>query len=225
MEDLIPIEIATEAARSYAAAMLRPRTPDAASRFTEDNLRKRLAGSEVGGIWDAVKAEFAASFDRAEIGKVGFAKEVAAYVDVHRDDQPSPVPMVALESNFAALIATLAEKLEDAENEELSRRTNRRSDRLIKSFLDDYPGSPVRDRALKFLRNLEGSLEDTRGDDQVRSAIGEMRRHFDLDHDPLEPVLDYDTFRQRLRDLPALRRNAYLPGLAADSESTPALLD
>lgn len=136
-----------------------------------ENLRKRLGATEGSGIWDAVQTEFAASFDGAEISKVGFAKEVAAYVDAHRDEAAPSVAMAALESNFAALIATLAERLEGAENEELSRGTNRRSDRLIKSFMDDYPESPIRDRALKFLRNLEGSLEDTRGDDQVGSAI------------------------------------------------------
>jgi hypothetical protein len=207
-EDLIPAEVAALAARGYATALLR--APEAqVEALTAETILSRIAVSDEAGIWRAVKVEFAAAFDDAEISKVGFAKEVAAYVDAHRDAEPVPAPLAALEANFGALIATLAELLEAAESEEISLRTNRRSDRLVKSFLGDYPERPVRDRALKFLRDLEASLENTRGDDQVRSAIGEMRRRFDLDRDPLEPVPEYEVFQQKLRDLQAIRRNAY----------------
>jgi hypothetical protein len=222
-EDLVPPEIATAAAKAYAVAVLRPEVEG--DGFSEQGLRDRIANSDEVGLWDAVKTQFEDVFDGAEISKIGFAKEVAAFVDAHRDEHSATAALGALERNFAALIATLAEKLEAAESEEISRRTNRRSDLLIRSFLDDYAESPVRDRALKFLRNLEGSLENTRGDDRVRSEIGAMRRRFDLDRDPLEPIPDYADFRQRLRDLPALRRNAYLPGRDDDTVDAAGLTD
>jgi energy-coupling factor transporter ATP-binding protein EcfA2 len=216
IEDLIPPGVALAAARSYAIAMLRPQEENEVDAFAEDSLRARL-GEEV-GLWDAVKAEFAAAFDGAEISKVGFAKEVAAYLDAHRDSDPMPSGLATLEANFGALIATLSEKLQSAESEEISRRTNRRSDLLVKAFLDDYPDPPLRDRALKFLRDLEASLENISGDDRVRSAIGEMRRRFDLGRDPLEPVPEYEVFRQKLRDLQAIRRNSY----GTDPDASPA---
>jgi hypothetical protein len=224
-EDLISAGVAAAAARGYAVAMLRPKEQDGASVFTEENLLARIGTDPEMGIWGAVKTEFAAVFDGAEISKVGFSKEVAAYVEAHRDDDPIPTDLRTLESNFASLIAMLSQKLESAESEEISLRTNRRSDLLVKSFLGDYPEPPVRDRAVKFLRDLEASLENTRGDDRVRSAIGEMRRRFDLDRDPLEPVSEYEAFRQKLRDLQAIRRNAYSPGREVDPSVHAAISD
>ena len=216
-EDLIPPEVAVTAARGYAIAMLRPQEENQIEALSEQAILSRLGSDEGSGVWEAVKAEFAEAFDGAEISKVGFAKEVAAYVDAYRDADPIPPGLARLESNFGALIATLSEKLEMAESKEISGRTNRRSDMLVKSFLDDYPEPPVRDRALKFLRDLEASLENISGDDKVRAAIGEMRRRFDLGRDPLEPVPEYEAFRQRLRDLQAIRRGGY----GADLDASP----
>jgi hypothetical protein len=59
----------------------------------------------------------------------------------------------------------------------------------------------------------------------VRSAIGDMRRRFDLERDPLDPVPEYDDFTERLRGLPSLRRNAYLPPQNADPADNVGVTD
>jgi predicted ATP-dependent endonuclease of OLD family len=208
LEDLIPPAVAAEAARSYAIAMLRSDEGEVEA-LTEQKVIDQLTSLEEGGVWDAVKAAFREAFNGGKIEKVGFAKEVAAFVDANRDVNPPPSSLKDLERNFGALISTLAERLSAAEAEELSRRTNRRSDRIVKSFLADFSEPSTRDQALATLREVELSLENTRGDDAVRAALGGMRRDFDLEKDPLDPVPEFDDFRERVYGLASVRREAY----------------
>jgi predicted ATP-dependent endonuclease of OLD family len=213
-EDLIPPSIVIESARAYAIAILRC-SQEEAERLTVDSLLTELGGDSGGRMWKALESEFARVFDGGHIEKAGFAKEVGVYIDGHRDDRSKPAGMAALETNFGELIEKLAGLLSAAESTELAQRTNKRSDRIARAFLGDYPDSVTRDTAYGLLYAIESSLENTAGDDAVRSALGDMRRRFDLAKDPLESVPDFPEFRQKLMDLPAIRRQAYRPASTA----------
>jgi predicted ATPase len=222
LEDLIPLPLAVQAARSYAVAMLRVSAKEVES-FTAEGVLAELATAP--GLWPAISSHFASAFDGGHIEKVGFAKELALQLEHDRDLRPPPDGLADLEHNFGLLIATLADLLSAAEADEASRRTNRRSDRIIKTFLEDFPSEVSRDTAFVRLRELEKSLESTAGDDAVRAAIGDIRRSFELVKDPLEPVEDFERFRERLAGLRVVRRDAYRKTGQASAEERLAATD
>jgi hypothetical protein len=208
IEDLIPPGIATEAGRAYAIAILRCSREEAGA-LTEGALRTQLANHPKYGIWDALEAAFESVFEDGKIEKAGFAKEVEVLVSSAIRGSDRPAGLDVLEKNFEQLIAKLSELLAASEAEELTRRTNRRSDRIVNAFLGDYQEPVTRDHAAELLREIESSLENTHGDEAVRAELAQMRERFDLAIDPLEPVPEFSAFQDRLRALSVIRRDAY----------------
>jgi predicted ATPase len=208
IEDLVPPAIAAEAARGYAAHLLGS-TPEQMGELTAALISEKLSGPGKGSVWRAVQLAFEHSLAGAHIEKVGFAKEVIRHLE-HVDAGSAPVAgLPEFEHNFGALLAVLAARLGRAETEEVEKRSHRRSDRIAGAFLRDFPDAASRDEADAFLRELEGSLELSKGDDRVRLELVALRRDFALGTDPLTPVPDYGDFRERVGELRALRRIAY----------------
>jgi hypothetical protein len=208
IEDLLSPAIAAEAARKYAMHLLDSREEDIAA-LNAQLIGEKLSADAKGSLWKAIQLAFSEVLDGAHIEKVGFSKEVVRYVERVRVESRRPPGLPDLEHNFEALLDTLADQLARADSEETERRSRRRSDRITGGFLRDYPSGATRDEAEAFLRELEASLEVSTGDDAMRSAIASLRRDFGLSTDPLAPVPDFDTFRQRIESLKALRRMAY----------------
>jgi hypothetical protein len=125
----------------------------------------------------------------------------------HAPQRPPGLPDV--EHNFGALIAELAQRLHEAAAEESDRRTHRRTDRIVRAFLRDYPDAASRDAVDQVLRDIEASLEDSLGDESVQLELIALRREFQLNTDPLTPVADFDDFRRRLGELGVQRRIGY----------------
>jgi predicted ATPase len=206
-EDLIPLQIATAAAHGYAEHLL-GLDEQKVSELKPEAIKAQIAGAG-GRLWTALELAFADAYDGAHIDKVGFAKEIVAFIDRTREQHPRPPGLKALEQNFGALVALLAERLARAEEEEIERRTNRRTDRIVRGFLRDFPEAASRDDADAVLRQIEASLEMSVGDDAVRAEIAALRREFKLSTDPLTPVPEFDAFRDRLANLKTKRRLAY----------------
>ena len=212
LEDLIPAQVAVEAARAYARHLL-GLEDDQAAELDAKAVTAGM-GQNDGRVWPTLRSVFAATFDDAEIDKVGFARELVDYLDRTRPDAKRPAGVPALEKNFGALITHLAELLHSAEQIEIERRRDRRIDRIVRSFLNDYPETASRDTAEQALREIESSLEDTSEDDAVRASLAGLRRDFGLSTDPLDPVPDFNLFRERLDALQYRKR------LAARAEVT-----
>jgi predicted ATP-dependent endonuclease of OLD family len=223
-EDLIPVPVVVEAARSYARRLLQV-DQDSLERLKAPALSSNLVGPGGGSMWRALQLTFAEAFDGAHIDKLGFAKEIVAYAERVRDDSKRPSGLLDLEHNFGELLAHLAERLSRAAATEAERRSNRRTDRLVKSFLADYPEGAPRDDAEHLLRELEASLEETAGDEAVRAEIVAIRRDFGLATDPLAQVPEYDDFRARLGGLRTRRRLAYREPDKAAGRSSGAMSD
>lgn len=211
-EDLIPIPLVAEAARRYATRFLEVPSEEAA-RFDVAAIDAMLASE--GSVWAAVSSAFKAHFEGAEITKVGLAREVLR--DVSRPGSRRPTGTPALEGNFKALLAHLSERLEAADDEEMRRRVEKRSDRIVKGFLEDYPDGALRDQVDERLREIEKALEDSLGDEAVRTEILAIRRDFKLGEDPLQTVADFASLSERMAGLAVKRREAY-----AEAEAEPA---
>ena len=212
-EDLIPISLIAEAARRYATRFLEFGS-DAAAKFDVAAINAKLSSDE--STWGDVSSAFEDHFDGAEITKVGLAKEVLRCVSMD-GGRRRPTGTPALEKNFKALLAHLADRLEAANDEEMRRRVEKRSDRIVKSFLEDHPDGALRDQVDERLREVEKALEDSLGDEAVRKEILAIRHDFKLGEDPLQRVTDFELLRERLAGLPIKRQDAY-----AEAEAEPA---
>ena len=206
-EDLLPVEVVIAAARSYVRRLLGG-SEDDAQKLTTASLRRRLTEPDESRMWDAISAELGKHFD-AELAKVGFAKEVVAYLESHADEPRRPDGLPAFEHNFGLLLSELADRLRAASLEEASRRAQRRSEQLVRAFLEDHPAGAMRDEVDRLLRDIAASLEDSAGDDAVRHELDRLRKEFRLRVEPLAPVAAFDDLRQRLDALKVMRREAY----------------
>jgi predicted ATPase len=198
IEDLIPTKIVVEAGRQYAERLLRL-PADELVKLSAEAIESRYKAGKV-GVWAALEAAFLDAFE-VSIGKTGFSKEVVRVVDRdHSSRKPDGLP--ALETNFGKLIEHLSDKLNVAERVEDDRRRNNRVEHVTKEFLDDYPGGAKRDDASLALRNIEASLDETNPDDDaIHREIARLRKEFKLGVDALQPVEDFDQFRERLATL------------------------
>lgn len=195
IEDLIPIPVAVEAAKSYAERLLGETHTDV---LDVTSVSAALDTGE--GVWKAVETAFESVFD-SRIDKGGFAKELIDYVEKVRDAERRPTGLRALEKNFGKLIADLARLLHDAGREEAEERQAKRVRRLAGAFLKDHPDAALKDSADQTLRDIASGLEDGEADEAVRQGITTLRREFKLGIDPMEPISDFDRFREELGKL------------------------
>jgi predicted ATPase len=207
-EDLIPIELILLAARNYAERLIGV-PKDQVDIFTAEQIEAQIA-DQGGRLWKATAAAFAAAFDGASIEKVGFAKELVALLEASANQMPPAKSIAELEGNFASLIAELAELLRRADAEETDERTEKRSEQIVRIFLRDHPRGADRYEADQALSEIESSLEGTAGDEAVRNHLAALRQGFELQASPLDPVEDFDGFREKLGSLASIRRQGFL---------------
>ena len=218
LEDLIPVRVAVEAARSYAIRMLSIE-PAASEAFTEAAILQEIAGGP-GGLFDAVTRSFARIFGGdAHIEKVGFAKEVVTCIQADRVSNPDAV--IPLRVNFGPLLGALAKQLRLAAREEQERRQANRLTRTISGFLADFPNPTTRERAKLLVEEIVSSAEDNPAGDLVRLEASKLVRDFSLDEDLLEPVEDYERFRERVSAIRYSERFVNQEGVATDSVGAP----
>lgn len=215
IEDLIPPKIAILAARAYASRLLGASDEDV-DLLRDSDLKDRLESSG-GLLWDELQGLFREVLDE-RIDKVGFAREVVAYLCSLPRGGSRPPGVPALEQNFRSLLRHLTALLEDSSAEEAERRRNKRMGRVVRGFLDDFQTGAPRSVADSRLREVESSLDETvASHDAFRLGIARLRREFELRVDPEQLIENFSTFRQKLEDLTRLERLESLePGPAED---------
>lgn len=214
IEDLIPARIAILAARAYATRLLGVKEEDA-DQLKEQDLKDRLDASGK-PLWDALR-DLVADRLGERIDKVGFAREVVAYLNSlpRTGGRPNGVP--ALETNFTCLLNHLGDLLDQAATDEADRRRAKRMGRIVRGFLDDYQTGAPRSIADGRLREIEASLDNSVAHDTFKLGIARLRRDFALRTDPMQPIDDFPSFRQRLEDL-TLRERLESQESDADSD-------
>ncbi|OZD01969.1 hypothetical protein CH275_17995 [Rhodococcus sp. 06-235-1A] len=203
-EDLVPTTIAVEGARFYARRFLGVPASDVTMLRAED-VNAALVGSE-GSLFPALQLAFSSAFGGKKLQKVGYNKELVHYLETAVAASPRPVGLLAFEQNFAALVAFLRDKLDDAASSESNVRDLDRVERVIKSFVRDHAEGMSRDAASRVLRDIEAVLEDSDEHDPIRKRLSELRRQHKLSTDPLKPVDDGTGFLESLPELLKLPR-------------------
>jgi energy-coupling factor transporter ATP-binding protein EcfA2 len=222
-EDLVPLNLAGIAARRYARMFLG--LSDTETEALTDAAIKAGLNGDNHSMWNAVEAAFAATFE-TDIGKVGFAKELLAYLAKHEHDAPPPVGVTTLEANYAALLHTLADTLRLAREREDDSRRDQRVARIIDGFAKDHPMGAVKDTTAIMLKRVDAATDDTPEGDIIRAGTARLRREYQLDLTPLTRVEEYNDFLSKLKALPLLVRLEKDQGLlaaVADAAADPAM--
>jgi energy-coupling factor transporter ATP-binding protein EcfA2 len=211
-EDLIPATVAVAAARRYARKFL-GHDEDTAKSIVEDDVVSRLP-QKGGSLWDALAESFESTFG-TNISKAGFAKELLAYLADSVGSTSRPVGVPALDRNFGSLIHHLADTLNRARERESDNRRDQRLERIIDTFISDYPTGCTRDRAATTLKRIDAAVDDTAAGDIIQAGTARLRREFKLTTEPLKNVDGYADFLERfsnLRHLERLNHQGVVPG-------------
>jgi predicted ATPase len=208
-EDLIALAVAAAAARHYAEHVIGLEGETTAT-LTPDTIK--MAMDEKPHVWDATVKAFSQVFPGEHIEKVGFAREVVSVLHATTTDAGDSVLVEAAEAtreNFRQLLGHLADLLHDARTVEDDAQQRDRVTRLVRGFLRDHADGVIRDRARMLFREIEKALEDTDEGDARRTRLADMRRRYDLGSEPLQPVPNYDNFKEELAALRYQERLAH----------------
>ncbi|MEU6341887.1 AAA family ATPase [Streptomyces sp. NPDC046977] len=208
-EDLIAPAVAAAAARRYAEHVIGLEYENTA-KLTPGTIKTAM--DEKPHLWDATVKAFSLVFPGEHIEKVGFAREVVSVLDATTTDEGESVLVEAAEAtreNFRQLLGHLADLLHDARTVEDDAQQRDRVTRLVRGFLRDHADGVIRDRARILFREIEKALEDTDEGDARRTRLADMRRRYDLGSEPLQPVPNYDNFKEELDALRYQERLAH----------------
>ena len=209
IEDLLPAVVVAEAAGEYAKHLLAASEEKAATMTTESLLGRYPRGRAACG------ARLNRRSPRLSTGRTSrrSASRRRSWRSSNAYANKSGVrlgcPILSITS--CSCSPSFSTRLAQAGSDEAELRSNRRSDRIVRTFLRDYPDGMSKDAAERVLRELETSLEMTTGDEAVRSELVALRRDFKLNTDPLTPVEGFEVFSERVGNLGTLRRMAYRP--------------
>lgn len=210
IEDLLPIALAHRAALNYLARFRDLNQLDASS-FTVETISAGLAGS-AGRLWEALQIAYQSSFPDEHLEKAGLAKEIVLLLGI----APETEGANELRKRFTALLAHLAERLEEAFQEEERIRSNDRLARAIKNFSRNHPAGMKKHDAKKLMREIEAALSSSAVGDEIRPRIHQIIRSFELNDLTHAHVPRFDEFRQDIKALHSSERLAYQDDAARD---------
>ena len=194
-EDLIPPALAAASATRYFVEISVFRG-DAAPTFSEASVSAKLNAKA--GIYDALKA--IAEETGHHIDKVGFARALL-YVCEHPPTKAIEADVETLKSRVKILFVTLNERRRKAELERSMERSSSKIERHRKIFLRERPSGATKEQAGLLLERIDMDLDQSLDADAIRNRMIAMKRRFQLDGAPLDPVPDYGNFLNSLSGL------------------------
>ncbi|GLY43017.1 hypothetical protein Amsp01_090400 [Amycolatopsis sp. NBRC 101858] len=205
IEDLIPLDVAVEAAKRYAESFMAPEKAAAIADLTVDE----VVFDDSKDTHDAVEQAAAKRVTGFSLAKVGFARCVLDVIG----DANAPSGAGVADDNFRALFADLGKLQRQAMRELTTDQTSSKINRLKKSFLLDHRYSATKAQVSYLLEEIETALDTSLDADDVRNQIVSTKRALHLDGEGGDPIADYDEFKEELAKL------AYKPLNDAQVES------
>ncbi|WP_218869847.1 AAA family ATPase [Microbacterium sp. AK009] len=195
IEDLIPLEVAMDAVRRYAAEFVTDANVyqlklDAESVFS-------TSGGTLERVQEAVRAHL--SEQDFHLDKIAFARHVVASA------ASSDVPIAAREkltANFSLLLRELAALQRKALRVQSSEMIKDRVNRIRDRFQTDHPTSAPRESVLLLIEEIDSQLDESAEADDVRAVMATWVRDYSLNDAPREPIDDYPAFLESFAALP-----------------------
>ncbi|MFM9442131.1 AAA family ATPase [Streptomyces acidiscabies] len=202
IEDLIPLEIGVAAVKSYATAFLSPHEAQEMASLHAGDVT--FSGEE--GTHDALESAAARKVEGFHLDKVGLARNV---VDLLTSGEESLADALAiLDRNFRSLFSELGSRQRKALREIATERTTSKIKRIRSSFLLDHPAGVTREQGTLLLEEIDAVLDNSADAEDLKTQIRKLRRDFDLDEEPLDPISDFPAFRDALQALVYRQVNA-----------------
>jgi predicted ATPase len=200
LEDLIPAELANQAVKSLAMAVLPRDQAEAVIGAWKDV--KPTSGKKLFKLLEAAAstASKAAGLERAlEINKVPFARSV---VDLALAPTASEELQLELYGAFQPILALIEQKQREAVRENGHERISAILKRLRRNFVADHPHAIRKNQASMLLETIQAQLpREAVEADAVLDGIRSIQRDFQLSDEPRSTVDDPDRFRERLNSL------------------------
>ncbi|WP_167041290.1 AAA family ATPase [Salinibacterium sp. ZJ454] len=203
IEDLIPVAIAHRAALNFLARFVDLDDMETAS-FSVDGIRAALARNG-GRMWDAIDESYRRSFPEEHIEKAGLAREIVSLLSIDETTDGAD----EIRARFRSLLGNLAERLEDALEEEERARADDRLKRAVKNFSRNHTQGMRKHDARKLLREIEVALEHVDFDNQIRPKVQSIVRDYELADLSQPNVPRFATFREEIRKFSTVERLSY----------------
>ena len=194
IEDLIPLDVALKAMRSYADEVVMDVTADETIR---ESVQESLSAADSGDLFEALRQALSNSGSELRIEKFPFARHVIAVV---KDAGPDWEPGKEMRSRFAALFRYLTAIQRQAERERDTRTIVRRVEREKSRFLRDHL-APTKSDLKILLERIEAVVDEEEEGERLLNSIRGMRRDFQLSQDLNQPIQDIDELKSRLQTL------------------------
>jgi energy-coupling factor transporter ATP-binding protein EcfA2 len=215
IEDLIPLDLAIEAAGLYCQEFV-PDVDVAALVLTEKGVFTQGTGKSL--LIELERAITAASGEASfHLDKVGFARSVLTVLKGRPAEDKS---LGVVEANFRLLLAELGKRQRQAVKDESTEKVSSRIKRARQRFLRIHAGKARREHVLLLIEEISGQLDNSFEAEDVRFAMRGWHERFKLDEDPRLDVDDFDGVVAAIESLAYLgARNS--AGLGSSRGDTP----
>ena len=191
IEDLIPIEIALEAAKGYLCEM----EVEIPEGFPEANAVRQLLSKST-GVFTAIQQELDQAGSEIQLEKLGFARHVLAVCVTRKSEATNEML-----HRFAALFSRLSAMQRKAEREREFESISARVDREKKRFLKDHLSTARKADVGVLLERIESVVDTSVEGDALLNAIRRIRTDLELHRDINSAIEDKDDLRRRLERL------------------------
>ena len=202
VEDLIPLSVCREAAEKYLLSVCDASKDDIA-KLTEESIKEKL--QEETSVFKAIKACLTKIGDDFHIEKIGFARCVIETVTkLGREAQEveeSGTMLETFDSNMKVLFRQLCNMQRAADGELTSKQMSDRLSRAISVFIQDHPDKARREHAVVLFEKIEKVLDDSLESDQILTKLKTLRRDFNLTDKQAHEIKEFDSFKQKLKQL------------------------
>lgn len=211
IEDLIPVDIGIEAAKSYLDEL---GGCDLAFPSTDDI---RCSLSETNGIFKAIRDSLVQAGSDIHLEKLGFARHAIAACEKNNHAGAND-----MRERFAALFSHLTAMQRKAERERERESIAARVDRAVATFLRDRLTVATKADVAMLIERIEAVIDvDAEGDALVRD-LRRLRQEFELDRNLSEEINDIPTLKDRLEALKYAEVLASQPQIPKVEPSEPA---
>ena len=191
IEDLVPVEVALDAAKRYLAEMGMEIPMDLPSA---DTVRGSLSNST--GVFRAIQEALDNTDCALHLEKIGFARH--AIVVCSESNSQSAKEM---RTRFASLLSELTALQRKAERERELESIAARVDREKQAFSRDWLPSATKADVATLLEKIESVVDSSVEGDVLLNEIRRIRQDFELHQDLGEQIVDKDALKGRLERL------------------------
>jgi hypothetical protein len=192
LEDLIPLDIAVEAAGEYCLEFV----PDVDPSTLELTVQTVFA-TRKGLLPELERAIRQVTTEAFHLDKIGFARSVLTVLDSRPNGDPK---LLTIESNFRLLLSELGKRQRRAVSAENVEKVRSRINRARRRFLQDHPLTARGEHLLYLIEEVSNQLDYSLEAEEVRATMRTWHARFKLD----DPRAEIENFAELAGALEAL---------------------